>query len=118
MACRFPGGADSVDEYWELLAEGRDAIREVPADRWSVDELYDPDPDAPGAVATRWGGFLDDVQTFDADFFSISPREAVAMDPQQRLLLEVTWRAFEDATIPPERYFGERAGVFIGICNN
>lgn len=117
MACRFPG-ANSPEEYWELLSQGRDAITEVPADRWPIDELYDPDPDAAGKVATRWGGYLDDVQRFDAGFFSISPREARSMDPQQRLLLETCWRAFEDAAIPPSRYYGAKAGVFIGICNN
>ena len=118
MACRFPGGSNSPDEFWAMLEEGRDAIVDVPADRWDVDALYDPDPDAPGKVATRWGGYLDDVQRFDNDFFSISAREARAMDPQQRLLLETTWRAFEDAGTPPSRYYGAKAGVFIGICNN
>jgi acyl transferase domain-containing protein/protein-L-isoaspartate O-methyltransferase len=118
MACRFPGGSNSPDEFWQLLAEGRDAVVEVPADRWPIDELYDPDPDASGKIATRWGGYLDDVKRFDASFFSISPREARAMDPQQRILLETCWRAFEDAGIPPRRYYGEKAGVFIGICNN
>lgn len=118
MGCRFPGASNSPDAYWSLLEDGRDAIVEVPADRWDVDALYDPDPDAAGKVATRWGGFLDDVQRFDSEFFSISPREARAMDPQQRILLETTWRAFEDAGIPPSRYYGAKAGVFIGICNN
>lgn len=118
IGCRFPGGADSPKTYWELLQEGRDAVVEVPADRWSNDALYDPDPDAPGRIATRWGGFLDDVQRFDAGFFSISPREARSMDPQQRILLETTWRSFEDAGIPPSRHQGDRVGVFVGICNN
>jgi len=118
MGCRYPGGVESPDDYWRLLQEGRDAVVEVPEDRWSIDELYDPDPDAPGRIATRWGGFLDDIQRFDAAFFSVSPREARAMDPQQRLVLEVAWRAFEDAGIPPVRYRDRRAGVYVGLCNN
>src|SRR5688572_30160455 len=89
MGCRFPGGADDPASYWRLLQGGIDAIGEVPPDRWSNDALYDPDPDAPGKVATRWGGFLDGVDRFDPHFFGISPREATSMDPQQRLLLEV-----------------------------
>ncbi len=118
MACRLPGGVDSTRSYWELLQEGRDAIVETPADRWVVDELYDPDPDAPGRIATRWGGYVTDVAHFDPRFFSISPREASSMDPQQRLMLEVAWRAFEDAAIPPAQYRGDRVGVFVGVCNN
>ena len=118
MGCRYPGGVESPDDYWAMLREGRDAVVEVPGDRWPIDDLYDPDPDAPGRIATRWGGYLDDIQRFDAAFFSISPREARAMDPQQRLLLEVAWRAFEDAGIPPARFRNRRAGVFVGLCNN
>ena len=76
MGCRFPGGIDSPAAFWQLLRSGVDAIREVPPDRWSLDEYYDPDPAAPGKMCTRWGGFLDQVYDFDADFFGISPREA------------------------------------------
>src|SRR4051794_16946108 len=96
MGCRFPGGADSPDLYWRLLREKREAIREVPRDRWDIDAYYDPDPDAPGSIAVRTGGFLDRIDGFDAEFFGISPREARTMDPQQRLLLEWACEAFEN----------------------
>jgi acyl transferase domain-containing protein len=89
MACRFPGGASTPEDYWRLLRDGGDAIREVPPERWDVERYYDPDPAVPGKTSTRWGGFLDQVDRFDARFFGVAPREAVAMDPQHRLFLEV-----------------------------
>lgn len=118
MACRFPGTGDSVGTYWDDLLEGVDAVSEIPPDRWDVDAWYDPDPDTPGRIATRWAGTLTDISRFDADLFSISPREARAMDPQQRLLLEQVWRAFEDAGLDPLGYDGDPVGVFVGMCNN
>ncbi len=118
IGCRFPGGIDGPDAFWDFLARGGDAVTEVPADRWDVDGLYDPDPDRPGTMATRWGSFLDDVAGFDADFFGIAPREAVSLDPQQRLLLEVVWHALEHAQLPPDRIEGSDTGVFIGLCNH
>jgi phthiocerol/phenolphthiocerol synthesis type-I polyketide synthase E len=118
MGCRFPGGVSDPDDYWKLLQEGVDAIKEVPDDRWNIDAYYHQDPDAPGKMDTRWGGFLDKVDTFDAYFFQISPREAEKMDPQQRLLLEVAWKALEHAGTSPDSLQESQSGVFIGIMNN
>lgn len=115
MGCRFPGGANHPDEYWQLLLDGFDAIAEVPAERWDVDEFYDPDPEADGKISTRWGGFLKDIDQFDPQFFGISPREAVALDPQQRLLMEVSWEALEHAGQAPDQLAGSPTGVFVGI---
>ena len=97
MGCRFPGGADTPEAFWELLVNGVDAISEVPSDRWNIDEHYDADPVTPGKMNVRYGGFVDRLKEFDANFFGISPREANSLDPQQRLLLEVTWEALERA---------------------
>jgi acyl transferase domain-containing protein len=116
IGCRFPR-AESVAAYWDLLAEGRDAITTVPADRWDIGALYDPNPDVPGKVCTRWGGFLQDVDKFDAAFFAIPPREAERVDPQQRLILEVAWEALEDALIPPDKLSGSDTGVFVAISH-
>lgn len=115
MGCRFPGGADSPEAFWRLLRDGVDAVTEVGRDRWPAEELYDPNPDAPGKAATRWGALLERLDLFDADFFGISPVEARRMDPQQRLLLEATYEALEDAGQPLERWVGGRVGVFVGV---
>ena len=117
MGCRFPGGAASPAAFWHLLREGVDALVEVPPDRWDMEAYYDADPDAPGKMYIRHGGFLNDIDGFDARFFGISPREAVSMDPQQRLILEVCWEALENANQPPDRLYGSNAGVFLGISS-
>ncbi len=115
IGCRVPGGPNPR-AFWDLLREGRSAVREVPADRWDVDAFYDPDPDAPGRMSTRFGAFLNRVDEFDPEFFGIAPREALTMDPQQRLLLEVCWEALEDAAIAPDGLSGTPTGVFLGIA--
>ncbi|MDR3538269.1 MAG: polyketide synthase, partial [Acetobacteraceae bacterium] len=118
MGCRFPGGAVDEAAYWALLAEGHDGISEVPPTRWDLATYYDPDPDRPGKTNARWGGFLPDVDAFDAGLFGISRREAEAMDPQHRLLLEVTWQALEHAGLAPDGLAGSRTGVFVGLSTS
>ena len=115
IGCRLPGGVEDAAGFWRLLHDGVDAIREVPRDRWDIDEYFSDDPDALGKMYTRFGGFIDRVDGFDPAFFGISPREAVSLDPQQRLLLEVAWEALEHAGQPPTRLLGTRTGVFVGI---
>jgi acyl transferase domain-containing protein len=116
VGCRFPG-AKNPEAFWQLLCNGVDAITEVPADRWDIDALYDPNPGSSGKMNTRWGGFLEQVDQFDAQFFGIAPREAVYIDPQQRLLLEVAWEALENAGQVVEQLAHTSTGVFIGIGN-
>jgi acyl transferase domain-containing protein/NADPH:quinone reductase-like Zn-dependent oxidoreductase/acyl carrier protein len=116
--CRIPGGANSPEEFWQLLHEGRTGVREITSDRWDADAYYDPNPDAPGKIATRFGAFLEQVDRFEPQFFEIAPREALTMDPQQRLLLEVTWEALEHAGQSPVRLGHTRTGVYIGVCSN
>jgi acyl transferase domain-containing protein/acyl carrier protein len=117
-ACRFPGKVDGNEAFWRLLSRGGDAITEVPASRWDIDQFFDTNPDAPGKMYTRWGGFLEGHDEFDAMHFGIAPREAAAMDPQQRMLLEVSWAALEDAGIPPDRIANSDTGVYVGISTH
>jgi acyl transferase domain-containing protein/acyl carrier protein len=118
MACRFPGGADSPESFWKLLRDGHCAISRIPSGRFDLATLYDPDPDKPGRMYMRHGGFLDQVDGFDAEFFKISPREAAQIDPQQRLFLEVAWEALEDAGLTAEALEGTPTAVVAGVLSN
>ena len=113
IGCRF-ADATNPQAFFELLKNGVDATREAPEDRWNLRSFYDPDRRIPGKLSTFRGGFLPQIDGFDAHFFGISPREAAYMDPQQRLMLEVSWEAMEDAGLVPERLAGGDVGVFVG----
>lgn len=112
MACRFPGAPD-LESFWKLLVDGRDAVREVPQERWSAELVQRGQTEG----VSRWGGFLDRIDTFDWAFFAVSSREAQRMDPQQRLLLEVSWEALEHAGWDASRLSGSNTGVFLGISS-
>lgn len=129
MGCRLPGGVSSPAEFWQLLRDRRDAITDLPPDRWDWSQLnldngldlgldlgLDRGLDLDRAIGQQ-GGFVPDLFDFDASFFRIAPREAISLDPQQRLLLEVSWEALEHAGLAADRLVGSRTGVFVGICS-
>jgi acyl transferase domain-containing protein/SAM-dependent methyltransferase len=117
LGIRAPGGVRDCESFATLLWDGVDAITPIPSDRWSIDAWYDPGQDTPGKMTTRFGGFLTDVQRFDAEFFGIAPLEAASMDPQQRLVLQLAWEALENAGHAPAALAGTRTGVYLGIAN-
>ncbi|TAM04816.1 MAG: SDR family NAD(P)-dependent oxidoreductase, partial [Paraburkholderia sp.] len=117
MACRFPGGVRGPRDFWQLLLDERDAVTEMPAERFGTDFYQHPSKREPGKSYTFRAGVLDDVAGFDAAFFGISPREATQMDPQQRLLLELAWETFEDAGVRPADMRGRNCGVFVGVAS-
>ncbi|TCP55919.1 amino acid adenylation domain-containing protein [Tumebacillus sp. BK434] len=112
MACRFPGGSNTPDAYWQLLHESIDPVREIPSGRWQQDRA------AKQKLTTSQGGYLDDIDQFDPLFFGISAKEAEMLDPQQRLLLELSWEALEDSGRDPKSLAGSQTGVFIGIAGS
>lgn len=114
IGCRFPGGANTPEQFWQLLQTGVDTVRPIPAERWSLEEYYDPAPNTPGKLYVRAGHFLEEIDRFDAAFFGITPLEASAMDPQQRLWLEVCWEALEQANLAADHLRASRTGVYVG----
>src|SRR3984893_16052619 len=118
IGCRFPGGANDTESFWKLLAEGREAVSDVPPDRWNVERFYDAEPGLVGKTIARRGGFVDGLDQFDPQFFGISLREAPYVDPLHRLLLETAWEAIEDAGLVLDLEKGTDLGVFVGISHN
>jgi acyl transferase domain-containing protein/NADPH-dependent curcumin reductase CurA/acyl carrier protein len=116
IGCRFPGGGDGPEAFWNLVRDGRDAVGDVPAGRWDANAYHDADRAAPGKMVSRRGAFVDGIDEFDAEFFDLFPREAALLDPQQRLFLQTAWEALEDAAIPADRLAGTKTGVFVGAC--
>ena len=113
LSCRFPK-ANTPKELWRLLFEGKSVIDKVPADRWDIDEYYDPDPNTPGKTNQKVGGFLENIHHFDPYFFNISPKEAIEMNPSQKVMMELAWELYESSSLNPAQFMGTKTGVFVG----
>jgi len=118
IGCRLPGDVEDTQSFWKMLTEGRSGISEVPENRWDRERYYHPDTSIPRKMHTKWGGFVKNLDMFDAQFWGISPREALRMDPQQRWLLECAWECIEDGGYRPSSLRGSRTGVYVGIASN
>ena len=118
MGCRFPGAVNNPEDFWRILENGIDTATDIPTDRWDVAAYYSNNPEAAGKMYTRQGYFLSGVSQFDAQFFNITPREALTLDPQQRLLLEVSWEALENANLPAERLRNTPTAVYMGVMHH
>ncbi|TCK22283.1 type I polyketide synthase [Pseudonocardia endophytica] len=118
LSCRYPGGADTPDELWRLLRDGRDAAVEVPESRWNFEDFLPPEGPAAQSIYSKRGALLDDIAGWDAGFFGCSPQEALRMDPQQRLLMELAWEGMEDAGLDPGGLAGSRTGVLVGLMDS
>ncbi|AZS14154.1 SDR family NAD(P)-dependent oxidoreductase [Paenibacillus lutimineralis] len=117
MSGQYPM-ADTLDEFWEILSQGKDCVTEIPAERWDYRKDFDPEKGKSNKVYTKWGAFMNDVDKFDAGFFHISPREAELMDPQERLMLQSTYHTLEDAGYAGGKVSGKKVGVFVGVMNS
>lgn len=110
----FPGSRD-LNQFWENLRDQKDLITEIPADRWNWRDYHKDFSTGDFKTQVKWGGFIEDVDKFDARFFSISPLEAEMMDPQQRIFLETVWKTIEDAGYRASEFAGRRVGLFVGV---
>jgi acyl transferase domain-containing protein/surfactin synthase thioesterase subunit/acyl carrier protein len=113
MSCRFPF-AHTLQEFWNLLNQGKDTVTEIPTERWNADDYFDPDPQANGKTNQRHASLLKNIHDFDPLFFNISPAEATEMNPSQKLMLELVWEAIENSTIPYNTVQGRKIGVYVG----
>ncbi len=118
IGCRLPGGVTGPESFWQMMVEERSGIVPVPSNRWNRDRWHHENVDIPGKMITKWGGFVQDFEKFDAQFFGISPREALRMDPQQRWMLETAWECLEDAGMAPDKLRGSETAVYVGIASN